>query len=300
VTANAGDVLKADRTLAAWRDSAVGVVLFLVFLVALRASWLVALRAARTMPGLAPAAQIAAQILLVAAVVFAQVAVSRSGRFAEVTGAIFSVGRVSALRLSVVGASVLALMFGVWRVAQTIGGTIEQPIPWLPDDLDRGVGSAGPVLAITFYVVVTAPIIEELCFRGWMQRGLGHRFIPAVAIFTPALLFAALHAPVYSHPAYLLIPLALGLTLGLVAERSQALWPSIILHALWNVTMIAIATSDAEAALSRGPARGALEVTMVLAGIGLCSFVVHRVLPRLDQREERPGSGSVLDTQEAT
>jgi membrane protease YdiL (CAAX protease family) len=130
-----------------------------------------------------------------------------------------------------------------------------------------------------------------------MQRGLGRRFNTAITIFTPALLFAALHAPVYSHPAYLLIPLALGITLGLVAERSRSLWPSIALHAIWNFTMLAIPTRAAEGSLVWRTPEDMLGVVTVLAGIGLSSIVLLSVLPRAGHRSDPK---AVLDTQVAT
>ena len=279
---------QADRTQAAWRDFAIGLFLFLV-----------ALRVFQSRLVLAPPGSIATQALMVAVIVSAHAALYRFGRFTEVTGTVASLGRVGVLRASVAGVAVLALMFGVWRIAQTIGGPIERPLPWGPALFDRSVVPARQLLAISFYVVVTGPIVEELCFRGWMQRGLGLRFTPAVSIVTPAILFAALHASVYSHPAYLLIPLGLGLTLGLVAERSRSLWPAVILHALWNVTMVAVAARAAEQPLSWRAPRDPLGVALVLAEIALSGLVLLRALWPPDQSADRADSKPVLDAQKA-
>lgn len=272
-----------DRTQAAWRDFAIGLALFFV-----------ALRVVQSVPRLSlpPAVLIATEALLVAVVVFAHATLYRMGRFTEVTGTVLSFGRISALRLSVVGVAVLVLMFSVWRITRG-------PLPWGPATFDRRFMSAGNFLTLSFYVVVTAPIIEELCFRGWMQRGLGHRFNPAIAIFTPALLFTVLHASMYSHPAYLLIPFALGLVLGLVAERSRALWPSIMLHALWNITMLAIAARNAQSPLSWRAPQNPLDALVAVAGIGLGSVVALHVLTPADDRADRAGPKPVLDTQGA-
>jgi membrane protease YdiL (CAAX protease family) len=262
--------VKAERTLAAWRDCAIGLSLFLA-----------ALFLFPSMRGLSPAAQVTVQAALLAVVILAHTILNRLGRFAEITSTVLASGRIGAGRLSLVGVAVLFFMSGVWRIAQTIGGPIDRPLPWGPPLPDRPGLAVGYLIPLFFYVIVTAPIIEELCFRGWMQRGLGLRFNPAAAIVMPALLFAAAHATVYSHPGYLVIPLALGLALGLVADRSRALWPSVVLHVLWNSMIFVIAARNATRPLSwREP--NALEVIAILTEIGLSGVVLLRVLPRAD------------------
>ena len=276
------------RTQAAWRDFAIGLALFLV-----------TLRVLQSPPRFGMAALTALQALLVAVALVGHAALHRLNRFTEVTGTLSSFGRAGVLRLSVIGVAMLVLMFSVSGIAQTIGGPIERPLPWDPRIFDRGVLPAGNVLAISFYAVVTAPIIEELCFRGWMQRGLGLRFNPAVALLIPALLWAALHASMYSHPAYLLIPLVLGLALGLVADRSGSLWPPIVLHALWNLTMFALATRDTERSLFWRPPQHPLEIAAVVVQIVLSCLILLRVLPRAERSPDQAGVEAALDTEAA-
>jgi membrane protease YdiL (CAAX protease family) len=276
------------RTQAAWRDFAIGLALFLV-----------ALRVLQSLPRFGMDALTALQALLVAVTLVGHAALYRLKRFTEVTGALSSFGRAGVSRLSVVGVAMLILVFSVSGIAQTIGGPIERPLPWDPRIFDRGVLPAGNLLAISFYAVVTAPIIEELCFRGWMQRGLGLRFNPAVALFIPALLWAALHAPMYSHPAYLSIPLVLGFALGLVAERSRSLWPPIVLHALWNLTMFALATRGAERRLFWGPPQNTLEIAAVGVQVVLSGMILLRGLPPAERSPDHAGLEAALDTEAA-
>jgi membrane protease YdiL (CAAX protease family) len=292
--------LKVDGTQAAWRDFAIGLVLFLGALTVVQSTprLLDALGVFRWMPQLLPVAMMGVQALLVAVTVFGHAALYRRGRFREVTGTVTSFGRLGALRSGVVGVAALVLMFGVWRIAERIGGPILRPLVWATGILDRGAVSFGFFLAMSFYVVVTTPILEELCFRGWMQRGLGRRFSPGVTIVTPAVLFTALHAASYSDPGYLLIPLALGLILGLVAERSRSVWPSVVLHSAWNSTMLVLAARNAARSLS-GPPPNALPLMAAFAAIGLSSFVLLRALSRTDLGADRAGSHTALDTQAA-
>jgi membrane protease YdiL (CAAX protease family) len=86
---------------------------------------------------------------------------------------------------------------------------------------------------------------------------------------------------------------------GLVAERSRSIWPSVILHALWNITMLAITARSVQRPPSGQAAQDALDVTLVLAAIALSSVVVLRVLPRLDHFPDRGGPRPMLDAQEA-
>jgi membrane protease YdiL (CAAX protease family) len=277
----------ARRTQEAWRDFGIGLLLFFV-----------AQRALRSLPVRLPLALVAGEALLVAVAVAAHIALHRFGRFREVTAGVSSLGRIAVPRLGLAGVGALIAMSGVWKTAEMFGGVIDRPLPW--ELLDREmVSGVGYFIAYAFYVVVTAPVIEELCFRGWMQGGLARRFQPTVAIFTPALLFAVLHASVYSAPAYLLIPLALGLVLGLVARRSRSLWPSILLHGLWNALMLILTARNAERALTPPGPESPQEIVFVLAAIGAGTIVFLRALQAAAKRPDRVAERPALDPQEA-
>jgi membrane protease YdiL (CAAX protease family) len=279
--------VRDEETLSAWRDFAIGLLLFFV-----------AMRFVQSMWRLGPDAIAPLQALLVVVVVVAHFAARRWGPFTDVTGTVSSLGGVSAVRLTVVGAAVLVLMFGVWKIAAAMGGEIAEPLPWGLGTPDSGLPS-GYVVGMLIYLLVTAPTIEELCFRGWVQRGLGRRFNPAITIGIPALLFAALHAAVYSDPAYLLIPFVLGLTLGVTAERTRSIWPSVVLHALWNFALLTIASRSAEQSVILRAPQNAVDIIAALAAIGLSSIVVLRVLPRADGHADLAHPSAVPDRQVA-
>jgi len=75
---------------------------------------------------------------------------------------------------------------------------------------------------------------EELLFRGVILAGLRQTFPDRVAIAVSAAMFATLHlSPVaFVHTG------GLGLLFGWLAVRTGSLWPSILLHTAWNVTMV--------------------------------------------------------------
>ncbi|MFQ5825109.1 MAG: lysostaphin resistance A-like protein [bacterium] len=77
--------------------------------------------------------------------------------------------------------------------------------------------------------VILAGIIEEMLFRGLLQKALERKVEVPYAIFFSALFFALVHlAP------WLIQVLILGMILGYLAWRSNSIFPSIILHCMNN------------------------------------------------------------------
>ena len=100
-------------------------------------------------------------------------------------------------------------------------------------------------LILVFVVCVGAPLVEELFFRGLVQRRLIGRLgvVPGIAI--ASLLFGAAHLIAWSGPitlAYAWAVAAGGLVLGASYHASGRLGTSIVAHALFNAqALIAIA-----------------------------------------------------------
>ncbi len=91
---------------------------------------------------------------------------------------------------------------------------------------------------LTIVVVVGAPIVEELFFRGLVLRSLQRRFGDAWAVVGSAVVFGVAHFELLQLPALV----ALGLVLGIMAVRTKRLGLGIFTHAGFNlVTMIALA-----------------------------------------------------------
>ena len=98
--------------------------------------------------------------------------------------------------------------------------------------LELVLGSRDPLalalLALT--AVVLAPLFEETIFRGALLPVLAMRLGPFPGVLLSGLLFAMAHISVGE-----LAPLTvLGVGLGLVRLRSGRLWPSVLMHGLWN------------------------------------------------------------------
>lgn len=82
----------------------------------------------------------------------------------------------------------------------------------------------------------TAPLLEELAFRGWVQRPLERRFGAWPAILFTAFLFALAHM----QPDAIPIRLAGGLALGYVTYATRSLWAGVVLHVAWNLGVVVV------------------------------------------------------------
>lgn len=78
--------------------------------------------------------------------------------------------------------------------------------------------------------VIAAPLFEEWVFRGLLYRSLRRSWGIALSVGVTAVLFATLH-PVAGSVALV----TLGATTALTAERTGRLWPSIAVHAGYNL-----------------------------------------------------------------
>lgn len=107
------------------------------------------------------------------------------------------------------------------------------PIPEnILESYSEAVGYADDIsLMLIISVVLVAPIFEEILFRGLITQSLS-RGIPfaALVIGLQAILFGLLHGHIIS----IIYATFLGIILGIVRTRYNSLYPSIILHMLFN------------------------------------------------------------------
>jgi membrane protease YdiL (CAAX protease family) len=96
------------------------------------------------------------------------------------------------------------------------------------------MATPGSRLAVTLYVVAVAPLVEELVFRGVVQRAWERRLGAAAGLVLTAALFAGMHGLPRAFP----LLFALGLTFGWVVRLTRSLWPAVALHAANNLAGI--------------------------------------------------------------
>jgi len=133
--------------------------------------------------------------------------------------------------------TVFPLMFGGMLVSEyfidlipTTGeffGKLWKHIEYMTEDMLKS-----PVLMILL-TCVFAPVLEEVLFRGILQKGLINKGItPIKAIFLSSFIFAVVHA----NPWQFVSAFILGIILGWVYNKTMTLLLSIILHAFNNIS----------------------------------------------------------------
>lgn len=112
----------------------------------------------------------------------------------------------------------------------------------------------GLVLAAVV-VVIGAPVIEEIYYRGILYEKLARRHA-ILAVVVTTLLFTAAHGALF-------IPAILFLGLGLAWQRrTKGLWYTMGAHAAWNLAVIVMAAFVVVGGSSFSPADGAYEIQL--------------------------------------
>jgi uncharacterized protein len=87
-----------------------------------------------------------------------------------------------------------------------------------------------------FFAVIAAPVVEELLFRGFLQRALIHRLPVWAAIGLSSLGFAIIHGQPYAIPGLM----SLSIAFGYLYYRTGSLRTNIILHMANNAFALLI------------------------------------------------------------
>jgi membrane protease YdiL (CAAX protease family) len=116
------------------------------------------------------------------------------------------------------------------------GDELKEPACRLADKADDPLG----IVLLFAITVIGAPIVEELFFRGFVQRAALARFAPgtragtALALLFTAVLFGLTHFQLLQAPALI----AFGLVLGGLAAVTRRLGASIVTHMAFNATTV--------------------------------------------------------------
>jgi membrane protease YdiL (CAAX protease family) len=117
-----------------------------------------------------------------------------------------------------------------------IAGIVSSFFPEQENDLTRILKSSRTaVYIVAFMATFTAPVVEEVIYRGILYSAFQRTFNGPVAVLIVTLLFAMVHVPQY-YPSYstILLLTLLSLVLTLVRAGSGNLLPCIVLHFLFN------------------------------------------------------------------
>lgn len=107
-----------------------------------------------------------------------------------------------------------------------------------PDDVRADLGL---LIGVSIVAVIVAPIVEELFFRGLLQRSLEAALPLWLAIGIVSIVFGLAHVDIDAGWANLGVVAATtagGAVFGMVARATRRLTPSIVAHALFNAVAI--------------------------------------------------------------
>ena len=103
-------------------------------------------------------------------------------------------------------------------------------------DLDLLIESSKPArFVLAFAAVATAPLVEELIYRGVLYTALERAVGKGISIFAVSLLFAGVHVVQYrNNIAVILVITLLSFTLTTVRAATGKLLPAFIIHLVFN------------------------------------------------------------------
>lgn len=131
----------------------------------------------------------------------------------------------SPLSFSCMALCIVFFLSGIWIVSMLMSH-----MEWIPNLMEQSfdflVSNWWGILAIA----VAGPVLEELLFRGAVEKLLLQQYAPAKAIFFSALIFGVFHI----NPAQIVPAFLMGLMLGWVYYRTASLIPCIVVHILNN------------------------------------------------------------------
>ena len=133
------------------------------------------------------------------------------------------------------GFNILYLV-GIVIVFFTFAAILSNFIPEKDNDLLKILRSSRTsVYFVAFMATFTAPLVEEVVYRGIMYSAFQRTLGISGAVTLVTLLFALVHVPQY-YPSYstIIMICLLSLVLTLVRVKSKNLLPCIILHTMFN------------------------------------------------------------------
>ncbi len=208
--------------------------------------------------------------------------------FGLLPGIFLAVGRVRiasglALRKFTVGSCMAAIILGVCLWPTVFWLSSWQPI--LNEQILRAASSLRNARWDYVAMVVSAAILEELFFRGFLFQSLRRSMSGPGVVATTAILFGLLHVFVGGF-ARMIPSTFLGFVLGFVRLKSDSVWPGVILHLLHNILLVWLIQAESFHQDSVPPLWIAGSVIGTVLGIGMLW------LPTVSPKPPEPASAN--------
>lgn len=117
-----------------------------------------------------------------------------------------------------------------------IAAIVSNFIPEQENDLIKILKSSQTAMILVVIIATfSAPLIEEIVYRGILYSAFQRTFGVAAAVFSVTMLFAVVHVPQY-YPSYstIILIFILSLILTLVRVKTDNLLPCVALHFVFN------------------------------------------------------------------
>ena len=94
----------------------------------------------------------------------------------------------------------------------------------------------GWIVLLFFVVVICAPLVEEIVYRGFIQHNLAVAYGARISLLLASFWFAAVHLQLAEFPGLF----AFALVLGVCFSRTKRLGLSIVTHVSFNATALTV------------------------------------------------------------
>lgn len=126
---------------------------------------------------------------------------------------------------------------GIQQLLNIVNYWVDKAIPppaWFWELFNKIFENDFGFLGAFMKVVIIAPVVEELIFRGVIMHGLMRNYSKTTAIFFSGLLFALFHLNPWQFPA----TFVLGILLGWIMIRTKNIGLAIFGHAINNLLVL--------------------------------------------------------------
>ncbi|MBN1767244.1 MAG: CPBP family intramembrane metalloprotease [Prolixibacteraceae bacterium] len=151
--------------------------------------------------------------------------------------------------------------------------------PWFWELFERILNNHFGFWGAALKVVVFAPIVEEILFRGIIMHGLMRNYRSWYAILLSGILFSAYHL----NPWQMSYTFFLGLLLGWIMVKTRSLPFAILVHALNNLLVLLSVTYDkniSEYAVFNMPQSENIKISIMAISAGILLFIAFSMRPR--------------------
>lgn len=128
-------------------------------------------------------------------------------------------------------------LLGIQQLLNVVNNWVEKVLPapgWFWEMFNRIFENDFGFFGAFMKVVIIAPVVEELIFRGVIMHGLMRNYSKATAIFFSGLLFALFHLNPWQFPATFM----LGVLLGWLMIETKNILLAIAGHAINNLLVL--------------------------------------------------------------